>query len=265
MKQKISIITVNYNNLSGLCKTMESVLCQTYDDVEYIVIDGGSTDGSRELIETHKKRLAFWCSESDGGIYNAMNKGIAKASGEYCLFLNAGDYLSNKNILNDIFCKELHADLLIGRQFHINEHGKCSKSPKLHANEFNIKFFLSSTLPHQATFIKRELINEIGGYDEEYRVSADWVFWVKAIVLHDCSIELLRQIVSYMEAGGISSNMDKCHADMAKYMTVLYHQGILKWDDIFELALMARAQDFCSRNFWLRFIIKTIIKIGKNI
>ena len=261
----VSVITVCYNHVKGLKHTMRSVLEQTCDSMEYIVIDGGSTDGCRELIEKHQERLAYWCSEPDGGIYDAMNKGLAKAQGEYCLFLNAGDYLSKKNILEEIFCKEHHADLLIGRQFYVNEHGKCSRSPKLHVNEFDINFFLSSTLPHQATFIKRELINKLGGYDKEYKVSADWVFWVKAIVIHHCSIELLQQTVSYMEDGGISSDMNKCHEDMAKYMNVLYQQGILKWDDIFELALKARAQDFCSRNSLLCFMIKAIMKIGKNI
>lgn len=265
MKQKISIITVNYNNLSGLCKTMESVLCQTYDDVEYIVIDGGSTDGSRELIETHKKRLAFWCSESDGGIYNAMNKGIAKASGEYCLFLNAGDYLKDRHVLSDVFVKKHDADLLIGRQLHVDEKGRTSKSPKLHYDDFNMGFFLSSTLPHQSTFIRRRLLIDFGGYDEEYKVSADWVFWVKAVIHCGCSIELIPQSVSYMEAGGVSSNMDKCHADMSKYLEMLLIQKKLKWDDIFELALKARIQDFCSRSVLMRFINRMLLKIGKHI
>lgn len=261
----ISIITVNLNNLLGLRKTIDSVLSQSYPFIEYIIIDGGSTDGSRELIEAHKEKLAYWCSEKDNGIYDAMNKGIAKATCDYCLFLNAGDYLKNRYVLSDIFKQNHDADLLIGRQLHVNEKGRISKSPKLHYDDFNMGFFLSSTLPHQSTFIRRRLLIDLGGYDEEYKVSADWVFWVKAIVLYGCSIELLTQSVSYMEAGGVSSNMDKCHADMSKYLEKLLIQKNLKWDGIFELALKARAQDFCTRNSLLHFISKAIIKIGKKI
>lgn len=264
-KITVSIITVCYNHAKGLEHTMRSVLEQTYDSIEYIVIDGGSTDGSRDLIEKYQEKLAYWCSEKDNGIYDAMNKGLAKAKGEYCLFLNAGDYLKDRHVLSDVFVKKHDADLLIGRQLHVDEKGRTSKSPKLHYDDFNMGFFLSSTLPHQSTFIRRSLLIDLGGYDEEYKVSADWVFWVKAVVLYGCSIELLTQSVSYMEAGGVSSNMDKCHADMSKYLEKLLIQKNLKWDGIFELALKARAQDFCTRNSLLHFISKAIIKIGKKI
>ena len=89
---KLSIITVNLNNLEGLKKTYESVVCQTFTDYEWLVIDGGSTDGSREFIEEHQDKFAYWCSEPDKGIYNAMNKGIVRAKGEYLNFMNSGDY-----------------------------------------------------------------------------------------------------------------------------------------------------------------------------
>ena len=90
---KISIITINYNNKSGLEKTIESVLQQTYDNIEYLVIDGNSTDGSKDVIKKYKHRISYWVSEPDSGIYNAMNKGGTKATGDYLLFLNSGDVL----------------------------------------------------------------------------------------------------------------------------------------------------------------------------
>ena len=88
---KLSVITINYNNAEGLAKTMDSVFRQRFSDFEYIVIDGGSTDGSKDLIVNNQDKIAYWCSEKDSGIYNAMNKGIREASGEYLLFLNSGD------------------------------------------------------------------------------------------------------------------------------------------------------------------------------
>ena len=95
----LSIITINYNDKEGLARTMNSVLSQTYTDFEYIVIDGGSNDGSKTIIEQHQDQLGYWVSEPDSGIYNAMNKGIAKANGEYILFLNSGDVLIDDTII----------------------------------------------------------------------------------------------------------------------------------------------------------------------
>ena len=97
MKQ-ISIITINYNNASGLEKTIRSVVEQIYNEYEYIIIDGASSDKSKEVIQEYQRYIDFWCSEKDSGIYNAMNKGIQKASGEYLLFLNSGDVLNNSAV-----------------------------------------------------------------------------------------------------------------------------------------------------------------------
>ena len=90
-KNKISVITINYNNKSGLEKTIQSVISQTYFELEYIIIDGGSSDGSIDVIKKYENKIDYWISEQDKGIYNAMNKGIAQAHGEYCNFMNSGD------------------------------------------------------------------------------------------------------------------------------------------------------------------------------
>ena len=111
---KLSIITVNLNNLEGLKKTYESVVCQTFTDYEWIVIDGGSTDGSREFIEQHQDKFAYWCSEPDKGIYNAMNKGIMRAKGEYLNFMNSGDCFACKETLAGVFNKPRKEDILYG-------------------------------------------------------------------------------------------------------------------------------------------------------
>lgn len=100
---KLSIITVNLNNRDGLKRTIDSVVSQTFTDYEWIVIDGGSNDGSRELIEHYSDHFAYWCSEPDKGIYNAMNKGIAHAKGEWLQFLNSGDVLYSNNTLASVF------------------------------------------------------------------------------------------------------------------------------------------------------------------
>ena len=112
--KKLSIITVNKNNAEGLRKTIESVVCQTFKDFEYIVIDGASTDESVAVIETYLANVTYWVSKPDRGIYEAINKGIKVAVGEYCLFLNSGDYLSSDSILEKAFSYGFFEDIVYG-------------------------------------------------------------------------------------------------------------------------------------------------------
>ena len=110
----LSIITINFNNVAGLKRTVDSVLHQTADDFEYIIIDGASTDGSREFIESCSSKLAYWVSEKDNGVYHAMNKGIGHARGDYLLFLNSGDYLNDAEVLARVFNRPLQEDIIYG-------------------------------------------------------------------------------------------------------------------------------------------------------
>lgn len=266
--KKVSIITVNYNNSHGLERTIKSVAQQSYSDVEYIVIDGGSTDESVDLIKQNEPAISLWVSEKDGGIYNAMNKGVKLSKGEYLLFLNSGDFFVDKDVLSRIFNKDLNVneDLLIGRQRFINvESNQKGISPKLHTEEINMEFFLSSTLPHQSTFIKCSLFDVCGGYDETYRVCADWVFWIKSVVENHCTMRILPFAVSYMEDGGLSSDMDKCHKDMSRFLKTCLHNGTLTWEDIFRCAMKARSQDFSNRFSFANLCNKLFVKIGKRI
>ena len=116
---KLSIVTINLNNVAGLHETIISVLNQSSADLEYIIIDGGSTDGSAELIKEYSDRIYYWVSEPDSGIYNAMNKGIRKASGEYLLFLNSGDALASDNIVEEVFRADHNEEILYLSLIHI--------------------------------------------------------------------------------------------------------------------------------------------------
>ncbi|HNW57942.1 MAG TPA: glycosyltransferase, partial [Bacteroidales bacterium] len=114
MERKLSIITVNRNNAEGLRKTIASVIAQTYGNYEFVIIDGASTDESLEVIRKNAGRISYWISEPDNGTYHAMNKGIKVSAGEYCLFLNSGDYLVDKNVLEKIFNQKIDADIISG-------------------------------------------------------------------------------------------------------------------------------------------------------
>ena len=107
---KLSIITINYNNCEGLRETILSVVEQTCKQFEWIIVDGGSQDGSVALLEQYRSYFSYWCSETDKGIYNAMNKGLQHAHGDYCLFLNSGDRLTNNRIIEQVM-HELSGDV----------------------------------------------------------------------------------------------------------------------------------------------------------
>ena len=265
-KITVSVITVCYNHAKGLKHTMKSVLEQTYDGMEYIIIDGGSTDGSRELIEAHKERLGYWRSEPDGGIYDAMNKGLAKAQGEYCLFLNAGDYFCDKKVLDTIFAdKNNEEDLIIGRQKFYDGKGRLSVAWSIRKEDINERFFWSNTLPHQSTFIKTSLLRELGGYDLHYKICADWAFWYVAVVERHCSLCTIDTAVSLMEKGGVSQNMEKCREEMATFL-MEHHSEMKKedWKDISERYSEALMYRRATKTALSKLLMRIAIRINKE-
>lgn len=196
---KLSIITINRNNANGLIKTIESVIAQTFDDFEYIVVDGASNDNSVDVIKQYQDHITYWISEPDSGIYNAMNKGIKCASGEYCLFLNSGDCLSDKQVLTNVFKEELK-EITVG---YVKEF--CSdKSIRFPSKFVEFRILYHANFPHQAEFIKRTLFDQYGYYSEDLRILSDYEFNIKCVI-NNCSIKFLDLCVSFVEAGGISS------------------------------------------------------------
>lgn len=166
---KLSIITINYNNCEGLRKTIDSVLSQTWKDFEWIVIDGGSTDGSRELIEQYQEHFAYWCSEPDKGVYNAMNKGIAKAKGEYLNFMNSGDTYYEAETLQKVFAEKRSADVVYGDCLKVYEdHTEMMVYP----NSMEFYVISEGMICHQAMFI-RSLFLKDNPYDESMKICAD--------------------------------------------------------------------------------------------
>jgi glycosyltransferase involved in cell wall biosynthesis len=199
---KFSIITVNYNNKEGLLKTIESVVSQTFHDFEYIVIDGGSTDGSVEILKEYDEKIDYWISEPDGGIYQGMNKGIAKATGEYLNFMNSGDCFYSNDILKKVSDYKSNSDFIVGKDYHYNSEihqGHVSIQPP---RTTMIHFFMA-TLDHQSTFIKRELFKD-SLYDESHRLVSDWIFFIEKIVKEGKQVQFIPDIICHREEGGRS-------------------------------------------------------------
>lgn len=204
---KLSIITINYNNRDGLKQTIKSVVSQSFRDFEWLLIDGGSSDGSKEILENYKENFTYWCSERDKGVYDAMNKGILRAKGEYCLFLNSGDWLLHENVLRDVFLEEHRSDILVG-WIERTKHGKRILDKGFNTDKITIRHLLRNSLPHQATFIKRNLFEKYGLYDDTLKIVSDWKFFVKCIILHDATIENLHLPITYYEGGGLSDHSE---------------------------------------------------------
>lgn len=200
---KVSVITINYNNASGLNHTIHSVKRQSHDDHEFIVIDGGSTDGSLEVIKENHADIDYWVSEKDNGIYHAMNKGVAQAHGDYCIFMNSGDVFYDDNVLESICCKDFNEDVIIGKVA-IDEQGHIISPPPV-SGELTLYHLYSGAIPHQGSFIKTELLRT-HPYDESLKISSDWKFFVQTLILDNCSVRYVDLFVACYDMNGISSH-----------------------------------------------------------
>ncbi|OAQ38606.1 hypothetical protein A5893_14430 [Pedobacter psychrophilus] len=205
---KISIITINYNNKIGLERTIKSVTCQDYINIEYIIIDGGSIDGSAEIIDKYKSKINYWISEKDNGIYAAMNKGIAKSTGDYLLFLNSGDIFTSNESIASVFLNPNFKiiDIIYGNLSCIDKDGIVTvlSYPK----KLSFEYFIYFSLPHPATFIRKQLFDTYGMYDESLKISSDWKFFLLMICKNNCSYKFIDITLSEYQLDGISSNFE---------------------------------------------------------
>jgi len=198
----VSIITICLNDKEGLEKTIISVRNQSFRDFEHIIIDGGSKDGTVEVLEKFKNNLSYYKSEKDNGRYNAMNKGILKASGLYCLFLNSGDYLASENTLSEVFRNKedygiLYGDLLVN-------HSKKTIISYQPSN-IDLKYLMAATISHPASFIKKELFDKYGLYDESFIIAGDYELFLRLVIKFQVSTKHLPIVISVFNTDGISS------------------------------------------------------------
>ncbi len=228
---KLSIITINFNDKNGLEKTIQSIVSQTFSDLELVVIDGGSTDGSGQIIEKYEKEIAHWVSEKDSGIYNAQNKGIKAAKGEYCLFLNSGDCLAGNNVLEEVFAGKNSEDIIYGDMMVDWGNGKVT-SEKMH-KKISVYEMYIDTVWHPVAFIKRALFEKFGLYDESFKMVADYEFFFRTIIFHKVSVRHLPFTISIFGFNGLSSDPRNKQLEQeerkrvrTKYLTVAEMEGL---------------------------------------
>ena len=204
---KIDIITINLNNKEGLRKTIESVINQTYKDkIHYIIIDGGSTDGSLDIIKQYQDKIDYWVSEKDNGIYNAFNKAIQASTSEYSLYLNSGDYLCENNIIERLY-DSLDADIVYGNEWK-EKNGR--KTIAKYPDKLDESFFKRTALPHQSSFIKTSLLKQ-HPYSEEYKLLGDWMWLRERIMVDKVTYKHLPYPISVYNLNGISTTQRSVH------------------------------------------------------
>lgn len=290
---KLSIITINYNNAEGLCKTLASVASQTYRDIEHIVIDGGSTDGSVDVIKDYEHSVfsnqkssysITWVSERDNGIYNAMNKGIRKASGDYIQILNSGDILAGPDVTErmmnalakaiDDRCIDdrytgvpiLYGNMLKSYDMktiiHRDTCGNGMYTPE------SFLYFYKGTLNHDCAYISRDLFEKYGLYNEQMKICSDWEWYVRAIVLGGEKPIYTNIDVTIFDMNGVSEsggkNAELIKKERREYLESILPKPILHDYDMFAFPL-EEYQRLKKYHLWglVYFIERVLFKFEK--
>jgi len=259
-EMKLSIITVNLNNAEGLRKTIESVISQTFTNYEYIIVDGGSTDGSVDIIKQYADKITYWVSEPDKGLYNAMNKGILQAKGEYCYFLNSGDFLVDSNVLTSIFSNNLTCNFITGNRilFGPIENGVDKSVAYKTKGKVTLLNMMEGTLRHQSTLIKRKIFDEYGLYNENYKIISDWILFLRAIGLNGEEVQYVNVNIAYFDTSGISRTQKELAAQERKEVITNYvPQSILRDYDNFFINIEIRDLAYGKFGFIIKWLLKT--------
>jgi glycosyltransferase involved in cell wall biosynthesis len=257
---------VNKNNAAGLEKTVQSVVVQTFTDFEYIIIDGGSNDGSVDIIKKYADKIIYWVSEPDAGIYNGMNKGIRAAHGEFCLFLNSGDWLIEGATLQNVF-KEIARLPEAGEAgVYYSDLVKDDYSMIVYPKNLNINNLIDGTVSHQNSLIRRGLFLKYGYYNESLGITSDWEYFLKGYWIHNIKFIHIDTNIAIFDQNGISiSNYQKrliedetvirnvfgelsdSILELKRYRNTSYIDIITNWGDSFLLEFMLKTYRFLAR------------------
>lgn len=237
VRRIITIVTVNRNNAAGLERTIQSVLKQTYLDIEYIVIDGNSNDASVEVIKSYESKINYWISEKDRGLYHAMNKGLWKANGSYILHLNSGDYLASPSVIENVVKNLGNADILYGNiALPDGLSLKILKGPA----ELHYATRYQHNLPaHPSIFPKTALLREIGGFNESYEIIADVAAISNLFCVDQVKWRFLDELITILEPGGLSSdsnNQSLIYQERRKFISAEHATYLEDFEKIYKVS-----------------------------
>lgn len=269
----LSIITINYNNAAGLEKTMRSVLSQTYAEFEYVVIDGGSRDGSVNVIKSLEDSFGsrlHWVSEPDKGIYNAMNKGIMKSGGDYLEFLNSGDCLVDDKVVEKMVGElkgSSYPSIIYGNMLKSMSDGRILRDRCFAGDVITLHGMYHGCLNHSPAYIKRSLFDKYGLYDESLRICSDWKWYVSSIVLGDERPVYVDLDVTLFDMTGISeTNKDLLESERTSLLKEMIPAGILTDYDSWYTAvdMVKRLQRYPVAFKIVRFFERCLFQIDKR-
>ncbi|WP_159022665.1 glycosyltransferase family 2 protein [Formosa sp. L2A11] len=206
---KVSIITVSYNAAKTILKTIDSIADQSYTNIEFIIIDGGSTDGTLDIIEDNKEKIDIVVSEPDKGVYDAMNKGILRASGDWILFLGADDLLANNNVIETCVQQFSSSHLVYGDVIKVPEN-------EVYDGAFNLYKMIYRNICHQAIFFHKSVFKLKGLYHLDYKVNSDWEFNLRCFQDPKINTKYIPLVVSHFNTEGLSSNTEDVAFEIRK-------------------------------------------------
>ena len=273
MAVKLSIITINRNDASGLEKTIQSVLSQTYSNIDFVVVDGGSSDGSIEVVRKYESLFGGrmkWISEPDKGIYNAMNKGIGMAAGEYFQFLNSGDCLVDDEVtgkMSEALKAKGYPTIIYGNMLKNMPSGKIVRDRCFAGRSISFLGFYNGSLNHSSTYIHRSLFDKYGMYDESLRIVSDWKWFLQAIILGSEKPIYTDLDVSLFDMNGISeTNKELNKQEREQVLTQLLPPAILV--DYEEWAFPIEQMKRLKRHAWaykmVWFLERCLFKMEKR-
>jgi glycosyltransferase len=205
---KISLLTPTYNSAQTLARTIDSVIAQKYEDLEYIIFDGNSADNTRQIVDSYKTKINInFISEKDDGLYDAMNKGLKAATGDIVGILNSDDFFDNDQVLKNVSQKfeETNTDIVYGDIVYFSEDtNKITR--KWTAGKYNEKLLDNGwTIPHPALFVKKEIYEKYGYYKENYKIAADYEFILRLLKVHKVNLEYIPKVFVRMYDSGTSA------------------------------------------------------------
>lgn len=205
---KVSIITICYNAAEHIDETIRSVVMQDHKDIEHIVIDGGSTDGTQVKIERYREVIAHFTSEKDKGVYDAMNKGLRASTGEVVAFVNGGDMIAHRSCVSEMaaeFSKE-DADAIYGDAYMVDPHDIKKVKRFWKGGAYHREKFRSGWMPpHLGTYIRKEVYDRLGHFRDDLKVSADYELMFRFMYKHRVRVRYVPKVLVRFRLGGISN------------------------------------------------------------
>lgn len=250
---KVSVVTVCLNSEKFLERAIKSVVSQAYKNIEYVIVDGVSKDGTLEIIRKYRYRIARFISEPDTGIYDAQNKGLRMSSGEIICFLNSDDYFYSHDVISEVvsfYLQHEDADFVYGDILCFSSDNS-EVYLKKYPDRIPKRYFLMNPLSHSATFFHKNTFTKAGCFDIRYKISADFEWYLRALYKKGLSAAHINKIISVFQEGGFSSNEALCLAETNMVLSLYFNPK--------ERAILEFVNFFLYLNF-LRVVIKFIFR-----